>query len=88
MKDVYLVYETYDEEFREQNGYDESCNIIGIYNNYRKALVYIDNELQLQCENDDAWTYKKGINNDMICVDLYFVDEWQYSIYCKKMVVQ
>lgn len=88
MSKVYIVYEEYDIEFREQNGYSESCNIIGVYDNYQKALVYIDNELQLQCENDDAWTYKKNSDDDIICVDLYFVDEWQYSIYCKAMEVK
>ena len=88
MSKVYIVYEEYDIEFREQNGYSESCNIIGVYDNYSKALTHIDNELKLQCENDDAWVYKKNYELDTVYFDLYFVDEWQYTIYCKATEVK
>lgn len=98
MKKVYVIYQVSIEDFANINDIDDittshlgingTFEILKVCEDKTKALSLVDNEIKLQCENDDEWVYKKNEMEDNLSIIFYYCNEPQYAIVIKEMTIE
>ena len=103
MEKVYVIYEMREESFELLNNLQGNFDCIKVFDNEYKAQTWLRNELEFQCniiklngkviykddeEESDLWVAKILETENLIEVNVYYCDEWQYTMYLKEMVVE
>ena len=98
MSKCYVVYTDYQEDTMILNNLQHNVVINKVFTNEIKAIGYVKSELELQCDKiihldeepitqNAEWVavLKKG--EDILFAEVYYNNDWQYTIYIKEMEV-
>ena len=98
MNKCYVVYTDYQEDAMILNNLQHNVVIDRVFMNEDMAISYVKSELELQCDkiihlNEEPITQnaewvavlKKG--EDILFAEVYYNNDWQYTIYIKEMEV-
>ena len=101
MNKCYVVYTRYSEDERILNNLQYNVMIDGVFTSEIKAISYVKSELELQCdkiiksneepitrnEENEEWVAVLKNGEDILFADVYYNNDWQYTIYIKEMEV-
>ena len=85
MNNVYVIYNEYEDSFRALNGIQDNIDIEKVFVDKNQAIEYIKKEV---CLENDEWSFKAHGDKDIFYVEIFYDEEWQYTIYCKEMRVE
>ena len=98
MSKCYAVYTDYQEDTMILNNLQHNVVINKVFTNEINAIGYVKSELELQCDkvihlNEEPITQnaecvsvlKEG--KDILFAEVYYNNDWQYTIYIKEMEV-
>ena len=98
MSKCYVVYTDYQEDTMILNNLQHNVVIDKVFTSENKAIGYVKSELELQCDKiihldeepitqNAEWVavLKKG--EDILFAEVYYNNDWQYTIYIKEMEV-
>lgn len=101
MNKCYVVYTRYLEDERILNNLQYNVMIDKVFTSEIKAISYVKGELEFQCdkiikpneefitrnEENDEWVAVLKNGEDILFADVYYNNDWQYTIYIKEMEV-
>ena len=99
MNKCYVVYTDYQEDTMILNNLQHNVVINKVFTNENKAIGYVKSELELQCDkiihlNEEPITQNaewvavlKEEEEDILFAEVYYNNDWQYTIYIKEMEV-
>lgn len=101
MNKCYVVYTDYQEDTMILNNLQHSVVIDKVFMNEDMAISYVKSELEFQCdkiikpneefitrnEENDEWVAVLKNGEDILFADVYYNNDWQYTIYIKEMEV-
>lgn len=98
MSKCYVVYTDYQEDTMILNNLQHNVVINKVFTNEIKAIGYVKSELELQCDkiiylNEEPitqnaeWVAVLKEGEDILFAEVYYNNDWQYTIYIKEMEV-
>ena len=98
MSKCYVVYTDYQEETMILNNVQHNVVINKVFTSEIKAIGYVKSELVLQCDkvihlNEEPitqnaeWVAVLKEEKDILFAEVYYNNDWQYTIYIKEMEV-
>ena len=98
MSKCYVVYTDYQEDTMILNNLQHNVVINKVSTNEIKAIGYVKSELELQCDkvihlNEEPitqnveWVAVLKEGEDILFAEVYYNNDWQYTIYIKEMEV-
>ena len=98
MSKCYVVYTDYQEDTMILNNLQHNVVIDRVFMNEDMAISYVKSELELQCDkiihlNEEPitqnaeWVAVLKEEKDILFVEVYYNNDWQYTIYIKEMEV-
>lgn len=101
MSKCYVVYTDYQEDTMILNNLQHNVVINKVFTSEIKAISYVKSELEFQCdkiikpneepitrnEENDEWVAILKNGEDILFADVYYNNDWQYTIYIKEMEV-
>ena len=99
MNKCYVVYTRYSEDERILNNLQYNVMIDGVFTSEIKAISYVKSELEFQCDkiikpNEEPitqnaeWVAVLKNEKDILFAEVYYNNDWQYTIYCKEKEVE
>ena len=98
MNKCYVVYTNYQEDAMILNSLQHNVVIDKVFTNEDVAISYVKSELELQCDkiihlNEEPitqnaeWVAVLKKEEDILFAEVYYNNDWQYTIYIKEMEV-
>ena len=98
MNKCYVVYTDYQEDAMILNNLQHNVVIDRVFMNEDMAISYVKSELELQCDkiihlNEEPitqnaeWVAVLKEGEDILFAEVYYNNDWQYTIYIKEMEV-
>lgn len=98
MNKCYVVYTDYQEDTMILNNLQHNVVIDKVFTSENKAIGYVKSELELQCDkvihlNEEPitqnaeWVAVLKEGEDILFAEVYYNNDWQYTIYIKEMEV-
>ena len=98
MSKCYVVYTDYQEDTMILNNLQHNVVINKVFTNEINAIGYEKSELELQCDkvihlNEEPitqnaeWVAVLKEGEDILFAEVYYNNDWQYTIYIKEMEV-
>ena len=98
MSKCYVVYTDYQEDTMILNNLQHNVVIDRVFMNEDMAISYVKSELELQCDkvihlNEEPitqnaeWVAVLKEREDILFAEVYYNNDWQYTIYIKEMEV-
>lgn len=98
MNKCYVVYTDYQEDTMILNNLQHNVVIDRVFMNEDMAISYVKSELELQCDkiihlNEEPitqnaeWVAVLKEEKDILFAEVYYNNDWQYTIYIKEMEV-
>ena len=101
MNKCYVVYTDYQEDTMILNNLQHNVVINKVFTSEIKAISYVKSELEFQCdkiikpneepitrnEENEEWVAVLKNGEDILFADVYYNNDWQYTIYIKEMEV-
>ena len=98
MNKCYVVYTRYLEDARILNNLQHNLVIDKVFTSKNKAIGYVKSELELQCDkvihlNEEPitqnaeWVAVLKEEKDILFAEVYYNNDWQYTIYIKETEV-
>lgn len=98
MNKCYVVYTDYQEDTMILNNLQHNVVIDRVFMNEDMAISYVKSELELQCDkiihlNEEPitqnaeWVAVLKKEEDILFAEVYYNNDWQYTIYIKEMEV-
>lgn len=98
MSKCYVVYTDYQEDTMILNNLQHNVVIDRVFMNEDMAISYVKSELELQCDkiihlNEEPitqnaeWVAVLKKEEDILFAEVYYNNDWQYTIYIKEMEV-
>lgn len=98
MSKCYVVYTDYQEDTMILNNLQHNVVIDRVFMNEDMAISYVKSELELQCDkiihlNEEPitqnaeWVAVLKEGEDILFAEVYYNNDWQYTIYIKEMEV-
>ena len=98
MSKCYVVYTDYQEDTMILNNLQHNVVINKVFTNEINAIDYVKSELELQCDkvihlNEEPitqnaeWVAVLKEGEDILFAEVYYNNDWQYTIYIKEMEV-
>ena len=98
MNKCYVVYTDYQEDTMILNNLQHNVVIDRVFMNEDMAISYVKSELELQCDkiiqlNEEPitqnaeWVAVLKEGEDILFAEVYYNNDWQYTIYIKEMEV-
>lgn len=98
MSKCYVVYTDYQEDTMILNNLQHNVVIDKVFTSKNKAIGYVKSELELQCDkiihlNEEPitqnaeWVAVLKEEEDILFAEVYYNNDWQYTIYIKEMEV-
>lgn len=98
MSKCYVVYTDYQEDTMILNNLQHNVVINKVFTSEIKAICYVKSELELQCDkvihlNEEPitqnaeWVAVLKEGEDILFAEVYYNNDWQYTIYIKEMEV-
>ena len=98
MSKCYVVYTDYQEDTMILNNLQHNVVIDKVFTSENKAIGYVKSELELQCDkvihlNEEPitqnaeWVAVLKEGEDILFAEVYYNNDWQYTIYIKEMEV-
>ena len=98
MNKCYVVYTRYSEDERILNNLQYNVMIDKVFTSEIKAISYVKSELEFQCDkvihlNEEPitqnaeWVAVLKEEKDILFAEVYYNNDWQYTIYIKEMEV-
>ena len=98
MNKCYVVYTDYQEDAMILNNLQHNVVIDRVFMNEDMAISYVKSELELQCDkiihlNEEPitqnaeWVAVLKEEKDILFAEVYYNNDWQYTIYIKEMEV-
>lgn len=98
MNKCYVVYTDYQEDAMILNNLQHNVVIDRVFMNEDMAISYVKSELELQCDkiihlNEEPitqnaeWVAVLKKEEDILFAEVYYNNDWQYTIYIKEMEV-
>lgn len=98
MSKCYVVYTDYQEDAMILNNLQHNVVIDRVFMNEDMAISYVKSELELQCDkiihlNEEPitqnaeWVAVLKKEEDILFAEVYYNNDWQYTIYIKEMEV-
>ncbi len=98
MNKCYVVYTDYQEDAMILNNLQHNVVINKVFASEIKAIGYVKSELELQCDkvihlNEEPitqnaeWVAVLKEEKDILFAEVYYNNDWQYTIYIKEMEV-
>ena len=96
MSKCYVVYTDYQEDTMILNNLQHNVVIDRVFMNEDMAISYVKSELELQCDkiihlNEEPitqnaeWVAILKEGEDILFAEVYYNNDWQYTIYIKEM---
>ena len=96
MNKCYVVYTDYQEDTMILNNLQHNVVIDRVFMNEDMAISYVKSELELQCDkiihlNEEPitqnaeWVAVLKKEEDILFAEVYYNNDWQYTIYIKEM---
>lgn len=96
MNKCYVVYTDYQEGTMILNNLQHNVVIDRVFMNEDMAISYVKSELELQCDkiihlNEEPitqnaeWVAVLKKEEDILFAEVYYNNDWQYTIYIKEM---
>ena len=98
MNKCYVVYTDYQEDTMILNNLQHNVVIDRVFMNEDMAISYVKSELELQCDKiihldeepitqNAEWVAVLKKEEDILFAEVYYNNDWQYTIYIKEMEV-
>lgn len=98
MNKCYVVYTNYQEDTMILNNLQHNVVIDRVFMNEDMAISYVKSELELQCDkiihlNEEPitqnaeWVAVLKKEEDILFAEVYYNNDWQYTIYIKETEV-
>lgn len=98
MNKCYVVYTDYQEDTMILNNLQHNVVIDRVFMNEDMAIGYVKSELELQCDkiihlNEEPitqnaeWVAVLKKEDDILFAEVYYNNDWQYTIYIKETEV-
>ena len=98
MNKCYVVYTDYQEDTMILNNLQHNVVIDKVFMNEDMAISYVKSELELQCDKiihldeepitqNAEWVAVLKKEEDILFAEVYYNNDWQYTIYIKEMEV-
>lgn len=98
MNKCYVVYTDYQEDTMILNNLQHNVVINRVFMNEDMAISYVKSELELQCDKiihldeepitqNAEWVAVLKKEEDILFAEVYYNNDWQYTIYIKEMEV-
>lgn len=98
MNKCYVVYTDYQEDTMILNNLQHNVVIDRVFMNEDMAISYVKSELELQCDKiihldeepitqNAEWVAVLKRGEDILFAEVYYNDDWQYTIYIKETEV-
>ena len=98
MNKCYVVYTDYQEDAMILNNLQHNVVIDRVFTNEDIAISYVKSELELQCDkiihlNEESitqnaeWVAVLKKEEDILFAEVYYNNDWQYTIYIKETEV-
>ncbi|MGN0967045.1 MAG: hypothetical protein ACI4OP_05650 [Candidatus Coprovivens sp.] len=98
MNKCYVVYTDYQEDAMILNNLQHNVVIDKVFMNEDMAISYVKSELELQCDkiihlNEEPitqnaeWVAVLKKEEDILFAEVYYNNDWQYTIYIKETEV-
>lgn len=98
MNKCYVVYTDYQEDTMILNNLQHNVVIDRVFMNEDMAISYVKSELELQCDkiihlNEEPitqnaeWVAVLKKEDDILFAEVYYNNDWQYTIYIKETEV-
>lgn len=98
MNKCYVVYTDYQEDAMILNNLQHNVVIDRVFMNEDMAISYVKSELELQCDKiihlneepitqNTEWVAVLKEEKDILFAEVYYNNDWQYTIYIKEMEV-
>ena len=98
MSKCYVVYTDYQEDTMILNNLQHNVVINKVFTNEINAIGYVKSELELQCDkvihlNEEPitqnaeWVAVLKKEEDILLAEVYYNNDWQYTIYIKEVEV-
>lgn len=98
MNKCYVVYTDYQEDTMILNNLQHNVVIDRVFMNEDMAISYVKSELELQCDkvihlNEEPitqnaeWVAVLKKEEDILFAEVYYNNDWQYTIYIKETEV-
>ena len=98
MSKCYVVYTDYQEDTMILNNLQHNVVIDRVFMNEDMAISYVKSELELQCDkvihlNEEPitqnaeWVAVLKEGEDILFAEVYYNNDWQYTIYIKEVEV-
>ena len=98
MNKCYVVYTDYQEDAMILNNLQHNVVIDRVFMNEDMAISYVKSELELQCDkiihlNEEPitqnaeWVAVLKEGEDILFAEVYYNNDWQYTIYIKEVEV-
>lgn len=98
MNKCYVVYTDYQEDAMILNNLQHNVVIDRVFMNEDMAISYVKSELELQCDkiihlNEEPitqnaeWVAVLKKEDDILFAEVYYNNDWQYTIYIKETEV-
>lgn len=98
MSKCYVVYTDYQEDTMILNNLQHNVVIDRVFMNEDMAISYVKSELELQCDkiihlNEEPitqnaeWVAVLKKEEDILFAEVYYNNDWQYTIYIKETEV-
>ena len=98
MSKCYVVYTDYQEDTMILNNLQHNVVINKVFTSEIKAIGYVKSELELQCDkvihlNEEPitqnaeWVAVLKEREDILFAEVYYNNDWQYTIYIKEVEV-
>lgn len=98
MNKCYVVYTDYQEDAMILNNLQHNVVIDRVFMNEDMAISYVKSELELQCDkiihlNEEPitqnaeWVAVLKKEEDILFAEVYYNNDWQYTIYIKETEV-
>lgn len=98
MNKCYVVYTDYQEDTMILNNLQHNVVIDRVFMNEDMAISYVKSELELQCDkiihlNEEPitqnaeWVAVLKKEKDILFAEVYYNNDWQYTIYIKETEV-
>lgn len=99
MNKCYVVYTDYQEDTMILNNLQHNVVIDRVFMNEDMAISYVKSELELQCDkiihlNEEPitqnaeWVAVLKKEDDILFAEVYYNNDWQYTIYCEEKEVE
>ena len=98
MNKCYVVYTDYQEDTMILNNLQHNVVIDKVFMNEDMAISYVKSELELQCDKiihldeepitqNAEWVAVLKKEEDILFAEVYYNNDWQYTIYIKETEV-